>query len=298
MSSGPTNLEIAQMLGHTALLLEAMEAAPYRVRAYQKAAASVTRVEHPISERFLEGVPPNLEQIPNVGPALAGVIEEFVRAGESSQLKRLKSRIKPESAIARVPGIGSGLAARAVEQLGLGTLDEVALAAENGRLSQIDGFGKSRIKAIRTAVAELLDPASSSMGWQPESTTAAKPNRPDVDLILDIDREYRSRASAGKLRRIAPKRFNPDNQAWLPIMHSNHVGWRFTALFSNTKRAHDLGLTQDWVVVYYTRDGQKGQCTVVSETRGGLTGRRVVRGRESECREFYSSSHTSEDDSS
>jgi DNA polymerase/3'-5' exonuclease PolX len=36
----------------------------------------------------------------------------------------------------------------------------------------------------------------------------------------------------------------------------------FTALFSNTARAHELEKTRDWVVVYYERDGEEDQCTV------------------------------------
>ena len=48
-------------------------------------------------------------------------------------------------------------------------------------------------------------------------------------------------------------------------------------------RAHQLGHTHDWVVLFYERNGDEGQCTVVTETRGPLGGRRVVRGRESEC---------------
>ena len=61
-------------------------------------------------------------------------------------------------------------------------------------------------------------------------------------------------------------------------------GWRFTALYSNTARAHDLGKEHDWVVVtFHGPDGLEGQCTVVTETRGELAGSRVVRGREAEC---------------
>jgi hypothetical protein len=86
---------------------------------------------------------------------------------------------------------------------------------------------------------------------------------------------------------IAPKRFNPEGEAWLPIMHSDCGEWQFTALFSNTARAHDLGKTHDWVVVYYETDGEEGQATVVTETRGVLRNKRVVRGREAECRRYY-----------
>jgi len=64
--------------------------------------------------------------------------------------------------------------------------------------------------------------------------------------------------------------------------------WHFTALFSNTARAHELNRTRDWVVIYfYDDDHDEGQHTVVTETSGRLKGRRVVRGREAECRDFY-----------
>ncbi|NIW87025.1 MAG: DNA-binding protein, partial [Gammaproteobacteria bacterium] len=84
---------------------------------------------------------------------------------------------------------------------------------------------------------------------------------------------------------IAPLRFNPTNEAWLPILHTTRDHWHFTVLFSNTARAHELDRTRDWVVIYYYDDHhQEGQHTVVTETRGPLAGKRVVRGRESECR--------------
>jgi len=59
-------------------------------------------------------------------------------------------------------------------------------------------------------------------------------------------------------------------------------------LFFIGARAHELGRVFDWVVVYFHSDDEpEGQCTVVTETRGELVGRRVVRGREPECRTHY-----------
>lgn len=71
------------------------------------------------------------------------------------------------------------------------------------------------------------------------------------------------------------------------MLHTERDGWTFTALFSNTARAHDLHMTHDWVIVFYERDGHESQCTVVTESRGHLRGKRVVRGREEECRTHY-----------
>jgi hypothetical protein len=113
-------------------------------------------------------------------------------------------------------------------------------------------------------------------------------NQPSVDVLLGVDREYLERARAGSLPRISPRRFNPAGIAWLPVLHTRYGPWHFTALFSNTERAHDLRRTHDWVVIFYSdAQGIDGQVTVVTERRGALTGKRVVRGREPECGRFY-----------
>ena len=107
---------------------------------------------------------------------------------------------------------------------------------------------------------------------------------PPVEILLDVDREYRERAARGELRKIAPRRFNPEGRSWLPILHAQRGDWQLTALFSNTARAHELGRTRDWVVLYYHSDHDaERQCTVVTETHGRRKGQRVVRGREAEC---------------
>jgi hypothetical protein len=111
---------------------------------------------------------------------------------------------------------------------------------------------------------------------------------PSVEILLAIDREYREKAQAGALRMIAPKRMNPEGKAWLPVLHTRYGPWHFTALFSNTERAHELHRTHDWVVIYFSDpDGEEGQFTVVTERRGTLAGERVVRGREPECARYY-----------
>lgn len=47
--------------------------------------------------------------------------------------------------------------------------------------------------------------------------------------------------------------------------------------------ARRLGLTRDWVVIYYSMaDGPEGQRTVVTETHGPFAGLRVIRGHEAE----------------
>jgi hypothetical protein len=114
-----------------------------------------------------------------------------------------------------------------------------------------------------------------------------KTAEPSIAEILEIDREYLQKSRQGLLPIIAPRRFNPRHEKWLPILHANREDRHYTALFSNTPRAHQLGKTSDWVVIYY--DGTRGerQCTVITAMYGPLSGRRIVRGREAECLEYY-----------
>ena len=108
-----------------------------------------------------------------------------------------------------------------------------------------------------------------------------------VAIILEIDEEYRKQAAAGKLKMIAPRLLNPEKRAWLPLMAREYKGCKFTVMFSNTATAHKLEKTDDWVVVYYETGKGENQCTVVTESRGPLKGKRVIRGREDECAEYY-----------
>jgi len=123
---------------------------------------------------------------------------------------------------------------------------------------------------------------------RPGRRTAKDRHEPGIQVLLDVDRDYREKDAANTLRRIAPRRFNPANEAWLPVLHTERGAWQFTVLYSNTALAHSVGRTHDWVVIYFQSDSYaEGQRTVVTETQGTLKGRRVVRGREEECRQHH-----------
>lgn len=110
---------------------------------------------------------------------------------------------------------------------------------------------------------------------------------PTIAELLSIDTEFRQKERAGRLPRVAPLRFNPEGEAWLPILHASRDERKYTALYSNSPLANEQNTTHDWVVIY--REGRRasGQWTVVTERHGTLTGRRVVRGREAECQAYY-----------
>ena len=278
----PMNIQVADRLDEAAQLLEQQKANPFRVQAYRTAATTIRELPRSaldiLHEEGLEG----LDRLPSIGPALARAISLIVTTGRLPMLDRLRGELDPVAVLSSVPGIGRTLAERLHEQLEIETLEELEAAAHDGRLAGLPGFGEKRLAGVRDALATRL-----ARRRTPRPPDAAADERPTVDELLDVDREYRAAARAGRLHRIAPRRFNPGRRAWLPVMHTWRDGRHYTALYSNTARAHQLGRTHDWVVLYF--DGQDGerQHTVVTATSGPLKGQRIVRGRESECAAFY-----------
>jgi hypothetical protein len=187
----------------------------------------------------------------------------------------LRGAADPVTVLASVPGIGRVFAERLHQQLGIDTLEQLEAAAHDGRLATIAGFGTKRLAGIRDSLAHRLGRVRAS----PDS----RPNGPSVAELLDVDREYRAKVAAGELQLIAPRRFNPTGEAWLPVLHTGRGRRRYTALFSNTARAHRAAKTRDWVVLYSDDGSREYQYTVITAARGPLRGQRVVAGRESEC---------------
>ena len=274
-----SNDEIASVFEQVADLLEIQEDSYYRIRAYREAAQTIRSLNRPIIEILKHDGKVGLEKLPHIGQHLSLSIEELLHTGELSLLNQLLAEVSPEDVFKLIPGIGDVLAHRVQQELGIETLEELELAAHTGKLDTVPGFGSGRTRLVRDALETILNRSSRQRlranRWREVQAAHASP---PVALILDIDAEYRRLAAAGQLPIIAPRRFNPTGKRWLPIMHGEREGWWFSVLYSNTVRAHELGKTHDWVVVYYERAGHQGQCTVVTETRGEQRGQRVVRG--------------------
>jgi putative hydrolase len=275
------NHQIALKLTQAADLLEQQGANPFRVSAYRHASETVAQLDRDIADIAAGEGSAGLVALPGIGKGIARAIQEMLDTGRWVQLQRLRGTLDPVHLFQTVPGIGPKLAEQIHEGLHIDTLEALEAAAYDGSLAGVPGVGERRIAAIRNALGQLL---GGTRRRPPEEPGAL----PGVGLILAADAEYRDKEALEALPVIAPKRFNPEGKAWLPILHSVADGWHFTLLYSNTARAHELKRTHDWVVAYFYDDHhQEGQCTVVTETRGPLIGRRVVRGRELECRDYY-----------
>jgi hypothetical protein len=279
------NRRIAERLREAAQLLVFQGANVYRANAYRHAAQSLEQCPRDVRSIYeTEGVA-GLDAIPQVGLGIATAIAEMLATRRWALLDRLRGTTDPTTLFQSVPGVGPQLARRIHDELHIDTLEALETAANDGRLEHVPGVGPRRAAAWRAELDSMLGRIHGGPRFADDADTSREPS---VALLLDVDREYREKAGAGTLHTIAPRRFNPENAAWLPILHAQRGDWHFTALYSNSALAHRLERTRDWVVIYFHGANHlERQRTVVTELHGALEGWRVVRGRESECIAHY-----------
>jgi len=279
------NQDIARRLREVAQLLEDQGANRFRVRAYRTAAETIERLTVPAAEIAQQQGTDGLQSLPGIGVSLARSIHTLVVTGRLPMLDRLRGRMDPVSLLTSIPGIGPTLATRLHDDLGIDTLEQLEMAAHDGRLTEIEGVGPKKLQGIIDSLTARLGRVRKPPQGAERHTTP----EPSIDELLDVDREYREAAQAGRLERIAPHRFNPKREAWLPILHTQRGARHYTALFSNSAQAHQFKKTRDWVILYYDDGHGERQCTVITSHQSPFSGKRIVRGREEDCASYYQS---------
>jgi hypothetical protein len=282
------NAVFADLLREMASLLESQGDNAWRIGAYRKAADTIAALPRSVRDIFASEGLAGLEALPTIGPGIAAAIGEIVQSGRWGRLERLRGDAHTGALFRTVPGIGPQLAQRLHDELEVDSLEALEAAAHDGRLERMPNVGPRRAAAIRASLTQMLDRTRALRRARPAAAPSG--DEPPIAHLLEIDRDYRTAAAAGKLPTIAPRRFNPQGKAWLPVLHGRRGDWHFTALFSNTARAHELDRVHDWVVIYAEDENHhERQYTAVTATSGPLAGQRVVRGREADCRAWYAS---------
>ena len=281
--SMPENQEIAQKLREVASLLDEQGANRFRVQAYRRAAETLDRLDVPASRIAEEQGTDGLQALPGIGVSLARSIHTLVVTGRLPMLDRLRGELDSVALLASIPGVGTALAKRLHNDLHIETLEQLEMASHDGRLADIEGVGPKKLQGIIDSLAARLGRLRRPRAGAGSGTS----HEPPIEELLDVDREYRESAIAGALRKIAPRRFNPAKEAWLPVLHTQRGPRHYTALFSNSPLAHQLKMTNDWVILYYDDDHGERQSTVITGRQPPFANRRVVRGRENDCQLYY-----------
>ncbi|HEV7214799.1 MAG TPA: DNA polymerase/3'-5' exonuclease PolX [Chloroflexota bacterium] len=140
------NAQIAEALDEIGQLLELQEVAVYRVRAYHNAADAVRRWPASVDQMAAQGT---LDSIPGVGKAIADKIAELVATGHLRYLDELRAAFPPGLFdLLTVPSLGGKTALRIARELGVGSIEELEIAARSGRIRTLSGLGEKREQAI------------------------------------------------------------------------------------------------------------------------------------------------------
>jgi len=113
------NQKISVKLNEMADILEQQSANPFRIRAYRRAADTLSTLEDDIGQMLERKGQEGLIALPNIGKGIAASIAEMAATGRWAQLDRLRGSLDPVHLFQAVPGIGPDLARRIHEDLHL-----------------------------------------------------------------------------------------------------------------------------------------------------------------------------------
>ena len=144
----PINLKIANRLKEVSQLLHAQGSDEFRVRAYRHAADTLvqleTRVDDILNSEGLKG----LRQLPGIGESIARSIHSLILTGKLPMLERLRGASNPVHLLGSIPGIGKKMADRLHHELAIDSLEDLEMAAYDGRLSHVKGIGEKRFQVL------------------------------------------------------------------------------------------------------------------------------------------------------
>ena len=95
-----------------------------------------------------------LARIRGLGPATLAVVRDLAESGESKYLEQLREAM-PEGLLAlmRVPGLSTEKIHRLHAELGIASLEDLDVAAQDGTLAKVKGIGAKTAKKILTGIA-------------------------------------------------------------------------------------------------------------------------------------------------
>ena len=146
------NAAIAGRLEAFASLLELAGANSYTSRAYRRAADLIRSTPAPIAELVRQG---RARELRGIGPGIERRLRELVETGEIAELQELEREVSPELAgLGRFLGVSVRRMLEIGRVLGVGNLEELRAAAEEGRLQEVPGIGPDTERKLRAALAQ------------------------------------------------------------------------------------------------------------------------------------------------
>lgn len=150
-----SNQDIARVLYEISGYLE-MEDAPFKPRAYEKAASAIEALDKDTSQIYKEGGLKALEEIPGVGVSIAEKIEEIIKTGKSKYHSQLKKEIPVNLLeLLAVEGLGPKNIKKLYETLKIKNLADLEKAAKAGKIRGLEHFGEKSEENILKSIEFL-----------------------------------------------------------------------------------------------------------------------------------------------
>jgi DNA polymerase (family 10) len=145
------NAAIARILREIADLLEIKADNPFKIRAYRNGADIAGNHPHELSSLDETG----LREIPGIGKDLAARIREIAETGDAAFHRELVAEFPPTILdLLHLQGVGPKTVATLYREIGIRTLDDLELAAKDGRIRALKGMGAKKEALILKALDE------------------------------------------------------------------------------------------------------------------------------------------------
>ncbi len=149
------NAEIADAFAELATLYELDGAIRYRVLAYREAARVIRQSPVSVEELARAG---RATELPGVGKTLEQKILALVDDGEIPSAAKLKRKFPPSLIeVTMVPGVGPKTARRLYDELGVSSLEQLRVAAEQERIREVKGLGPKVEENVLASLGKLAD---------------------------------------------------------------------------------------------------------------------------------------------
>jgi DNA polymerase (family 10) len=146
-----SNAEIADRLASLAQLLSAQKENPYKIKAYQRAAAKIRNWSESLDELVRSEA--DLTRYAGIGDAIASAIREIVLTGSLGKLDKLRTEASPAVAsLSQYPRLDPGRVMRVYKKLGIGSIEELRDQLENGQIEKV--LGSRVAQHIRQGLTE------------------------------------------------------------------------------------------------------------------------------------------------
>ena len=270
-----SNTEIADRLASLAQLLSMQKENPYKVKAYQRAAASIRNMSESVDE--LVRNKRDLTAYAGIGEGISSAIREIVLTGTLDKIEKMRSAISPELiGISAFPRLDPKQVLRIYKKLAISSTDALRESLENGTIARVLGpraaqhvsqgleeahaILLARAHDLRLAMEEFLLGKSSA-----RRAEAAGDYRRRVEVIEELNFIVETSGFAALVAKIE------SYGGRTPLIESTSSSATFTLSAGISLRV-DAASRKNWGLSLVRCTGSKAHLRKLTAITGGLSG--------------------------